>query len=266
MCSAIIEINRKFKNDSEIDLYIRKLKTTLELFNLGSIQIGKREYTPNSILMTYSIPIDMEDRSHYKYEVSKTESSVLGKFIDFMYDFLPNSNWQNQENDLNSIYLSIERYLESVNKSTTADSKITTAITALEAILLKGRERAELSHRLSQRISYISRYFSEPTIKIYSKMLRAYEIRSTYIHGSMLPISERKDLGEIQDQVMKALRRTLLIFIELSKKTNKDKVISKIDNAIIDIKAHEKLMKEIAGLKLIKYTEKNIGKISTDNI
>lgn len=258
-CSAIIEISKKFDNETQIEVYLTKLMLALRLYNLGSVHIKKRDYFPNSILMRYSIPYHNDIFSDYSYELNPAESNDLMMFTDFMLKFLPERNWQNQITALNPIYISIDRYCDALTKNQTHENKITNAITALEALLLKGNERSELSHKLSQRVAYLSRFFNAPPIKVYNTMKRAYEVRSTYIHGSMLSIDERKDLSELQKLILEALRRSLLIFIELSSQINKDDIIAKIDNAIIDSNAHKKFSVEISKLDVLRITANNTG-------
>jgi len=263
-CASIIEISKKFDDQNKLDEYLNKVIQALRLYNLGAIQIKRREYIPNSILIFFGMPFSLDDHSHFDYEIKQSESDRLKPFIDFMLEYLPERNWQSKNHELNPIYIGIDRYCEAITKSLTVENKITTTITALEALLLKGNERSELSHKLSQRVAYISRYFKDPPIKVYNTMKRAYEIRSTYIHGSMLPPQERKDLTDVQNQVLSALRRTLLIFIELSKNINKDDIISKIDNAVIDSNAHTKFSPDISNLTLLKLTAHNTGFLQMD--
>ncbi|HRK54655.1 MAG TPA: HEPN domain-containing protein [Cyclobacteriaceae bacterium] len=258
-CDSIIEIRKKFEDENAMEDYLTKLIQSLRLYNLGAVQVNRREYKPNSILLRYGVPYSLDIHSFFQYEVTSKESNDIRAFLDFMLDFLPPMNWASKIQDQNPIYISIERYSEAITKSMAVENKITTAITALEALLLKANERSELSHKLSQRVSYLSQYFKYPPIKVYNVMKRAYEIRSTYIHGSMLGPTERKDLGEIQNQILNLLRRILLIFIGLSKLILKDELIAKIDNAIIDRNANEKLVKELMRADFLKLTAYNTG-------
>jgi len=265
-CASIIEISKKFDNQNKIEEYINKIVQALRLYNLGAIQIKRGEYTPNSILTRFGMPFSLDTHSHFNYEITQKESEGLKQFIDYLMDFLPERNWQRKNHNLNPIFIGIDRYCEAITKPLTIENKIMTTITALEALLLKGNERSELSHKLSQRVSYLSRYFKDPPIKVYNTMKRAYEIRSTYIHGSMLSPEERKDLTKVQNQVLTALRRTLLIFIGLSKNIDKDDIISKIDNAIIDNNAHTKFSPDITNLLLLKLTAHNTGLLQAGGV
>ena len=258
--SCIIEIFEKFENSLQINEYLGKLIQSLNLYNLGNISIKRREYIPNSILTSCLSPYTSSEFSTLKYEIKKDESENLKSFLDFMIEYFPEKNWQKKPpHVLNPIYIGIERYYEAIKNNSTIENKITTTITAFEALLLKANERSELSHKLSQRVSYLSRYFNDPPIRIYNTMKRAYEVRSTYIHGSMLPHNQRKDLQDVHVQIIKILRRTLLLFIDLSNKMTKDDLITKLDNSIIDPNAHTKLSQEINKLSLLNITAQNTG-------
>ncbi|MCX6245255.1 MAG: HEPN domain-containing protein [Bacteroidetes bacterium] len=264
-CASIIEFAGKFDSEKKVNQYVDKIITSLRIFNLGSIEIKSRIYMPNSILTRNPISSNQSSFSQYKYELTSTNSENLNQFINYFLEFLPAKSLQKDIHELNPIYIGIDRYMEAISKSVSQEKRITSTITALEALLLKGNERSELSHRLSQRVSYLLRYFNEHPVKVYNTIKRAYDIRSTYIHGSILPPDGRKDLADIQNKVCSAVRRVLLIFIEFTKTIKKDELISKIDNAIIDESAHKKVSQEISKLELLKLTSDNTGFINMNS-
>jgi Tfp pilus assembly protein PilO len=116
----------------------------------------------------------------------------------------------------------------------------------LESLLLKAHERSELSHRLCQRASFLLSQFGLNSIKTYGVLQRAYDVRSTYIHGSEIEEVKRKELNDLTKDSVEFARIVLCVFLQLSKKHEKDNLIKKIDNAILDSLVREKLMKTIS--------------------
>ncbi len=71
-------------------------------------------------------------------------------------------------------------------------------------------------------------------------------MRSTYIHGSEIEEVKRKELNDLTKDSVEFARIVLCVFLQLSKKHEKDNLIKKIDNAILDSLVREKLMKTIS--------------------
>jgi hypothetical protein len=248
-CDAIIEFSISRINQIDLNEHIDKLINAMRLYQLGAIQIVKRNYEPNSITTTLMMPGSAERKiSSHKYQLKTSDEKNINDFLNIVMPFLPERNWQSQENVNNPIYISIERYIEALTKGQSVESKITNIITCLEALFLKSYERSELSHKLSQRVAYL---MSNP-IKTYKTLKRAYDVRSTYIHGSMLNEDEKRGLKDISDSTIEIARKSILFFIELSSKKNKEEILAKIDNAILDESASNKLKETIKKLEFIQ--------------
>jgi Apea-like HEPN len=247
-CGAVLEIFRRKTTDFEIQEHISRLITLLSLFKTGQINLFKFDLNPDSILHfgIFSVGTTRQPIvSNYKYEIKPTDVEILNTFIaKFDPIIVSIKNLPNNDNN-KSISIALERYLDSINRPQQIESKITGIITSFESLLLKSNERSELSHRLSQRASYILKQFGCSPIEVYNDLKRAYEIRSTFIHGGISDPTENSNPQNLSDQIVNYIRLSILLFMNNSIKSDKDKLISSIDNAIIDDKAHEKLSKKL---------------------
>ncbi len=263
MCGAIIEITISQKNQHDIDEYLKKLVRALRLFELGSVEFTTRKFEVNSLLSRFNL-VGFSERNqntkanYFKYEITDAKAANLKEFLNFTLNFLPNSNWQKEEfGKVTPIFIAIDRYNEAITAKNSFESLITNVITCLEALFLKSNERSELSHKLSQRVAKVLQCFEFPSIKVYSRLKRAYDIRSTFIHGAYLEPDKKKDFTELHKEISEYARLSLIVFIGMIEKYDKDDFLKKIDNAVLDSEANKKLIKEIKENEIVKITPYN---------
>jgi len=258
-CDSIFELNFNSIEQNELQNEINKTILSLQYFNLGNTQIIRSDFKPNSIVKKeYSYNYQNVGVKKWKYELNKTLKTNLTSFLEYFTPLIPPPKWEQSVNSKNAVYTAMARYKEALFNFQIIESKITNAITALEALFLKVTERSELSHKLSQRISFLLSKYGFEALKAYRTLHRAYEIRSTYIHGALMKTDEKKDFNKIEYEIMEYCRLSIIIFLELTEKYEKDNILSKIDNSILDKKANEQLDNTLQGLKLMKLTVHNI--------
>ncbi|MBT9147686.1 MAG: hypothetical protein DDT32_01451 [Syntrophomonadaceae bacterium] len=85
------------------------------------------------------------------------------------------------------------------------------------------------------------RLFDFRPLEVYNALDQAYDIRSTFIHGSQIKSEEHKSTTELANRVLEYARISLLIFLQLKSLVDKDNFVSKIDNALLDENAYLKL-------------------------
>ena len=85
-------------------------------------------------------------------------------------------------------------------------------------------------------------------LEVYNNLSRAYDIRSTFIHGSQIDKAQQVSAGKLCEEVLNYARVALLVFFQVRNKTDKENLINKLDNALLDEGAQTKLkdvLKEI---------------------
>jgi hypothetical protein len=78
----------------------------------------------------------------------------------------------------------------------------------------------ELSHRFSQRTALLLRLFRLfrfNALEVYEEVIQLYEIRSTFIHSSLIKNQLRKPLDKLCGTIFEYSCVSVLIFIQLGK-------------------------------------------------
>lgn len=240
--SAILELRYRSQEHRENQDEINNILECLRLFRLGSVHSVKNERTPKSILTHGGVSSSLLHFSTtYKYSIGEQDIPILKDFLEKIKTLLPKSNSTELSEEIDPIIISLQRYNDALLKPESMESKITSAITCFEALYLKAKERMELSHKLSQRASILLKLFGFPPLEVYNTLIQAYDIRSTFIHGSQIKPEEHKNLTNIAKKILEYARVSILIFLQLKLLKNKEIIIAKIDNSILDENAFLKL-------------------------
>ena len=98
---------------------------------------------------------------------------------------------------------------------------------------------------MSRLLFEIKNEFKLKPIEVYNVLSQAYDIRSTFIHGSQIKSEDRNNAVKIAKKILEYARLSLLIFFQLKPLADKEKLISRIDNSLLDEQANSKLKKLI---------------------
>jgi len=247
MPTAFIEYTTRASSQNEVYMEYSKILDSLRLYKTGSISNLSFNPTPISIIRMAGRQFNnTRTNAPYKYKLNSAESPAVEKHIELNSKLLEDINGEDDEGNKSPLNVSLTRFRDALSVVGVLEARITSAITCLESLLLKAHERSELSHRLCQRASFLLSQFGLNSIQTYGLLQRAYDVRSTYIHGSEIEEEKRKELNSLTKESVEFARIVLCIFMQLSKKYEKDNLIKKIDNAILDSAACEKLMKTIS--------------------
>ena len=117
------------------------------------------------------------------------------------------------------IDLSIRRYINSIRISGKLEEKILQSIMGLETLFLT--HQTEARFRLALRVSQTMGYLNEDSLKVYSNILKAYEYRSSYVHGSTLKKKDQDKASLILFEIHNYLRKAILLWTLLDINTKK---------------------------------------------
>ena len=242
--SAILELTYRSKSPNETQKEIERILNCLRLFRIGSVFSIRYEMRPKSFLaFGGTLSSGQRFSATYKYPISKQDIPKLRDFIGKIKSLLPEETLQVKSGKIDPIVVALQRYNDALLKPEVIESRITSAITCFEALFLRAEERTELSHKLSQRASALLRTFEFEPLKVYNTLKQAYDIRSTFIHGSQITSEERKNAAKIAEKTLEYARASLLIFFQLKHLIDKEKLIGRIDNSILEERAYSKLKK-----------------------
>lgn len=117
-------------------------------------------------------------------------------------------------------------YLENTRKTDFLPSKISTYITILELLFcVKG----DNTHKVAERTSTFIGKNNDDRIKLFKQITSAYDIRSSYVHGSEIKNSKMEllpDTCEALDSIVRRVMSEMIInYPELNYKNKKDRSI-----------------------------------------
>ncbi len=252
-CGAVLEIYQRKTTETLVQSFISRLLVLLALYKTGSITSLKYSFIPESTVDSgdgYHGPLNGASHPvNYKYKVDDPDKFDLNKFLK-QFDPILGHLLELSSSDSNKpITIAIERYLDSISRGQQIEGKITGAMTSFEALFLKSNERSELSHRLSQRVARILKEFGFNSLEVYNNLKKAYDVRSTFIHGSISLPSQAQSLVNLADQVIEYLRISIVLSMFCTHDSDKEKWIGLIDNAMLDDNASQKLITKLSSAK-----------------
>ena len=176
------------------------------------------------------------------YVLNRTEKSALLHLWRRTRDF---KNQTGRSESGEYINIALRRFNFGVEEDN-AENKIIDFLIAFEALYLE--EMDELSYRLSTRASMLLGEDDAEAARVKEVIVEAYRLRSKIVHGKKVPQmkvqGEIIELSEFVGHVEEYLRRSLRLFIALSKtcKTQK-KILEFLDRVLIDAKSRTSLRK-----------------------
>ena len=225
------------------DDILNKIEMLLRLYKIGSVYMVRKRYEPRSIIILRRGEVYPRYvyQLHYKYVISGKDAIALPDFIKHFIHLLPTNE---SGKLLMSDYLgiAISRYQDALLKPEPIENRIGYAVMGLEALLLKGGELMELSHKLGQRVAILMGICGKSPKSVYEDVKKkAYIIRSRFVHGAPPPEKLTKEAPELLNRVLSYLRASIIVFLQIKNKIKKEYLIDKIDDALLSSEDFEHL-------------------------
>lgn len=244
--SSFLEFGFRGRENMEAQREVELILDAFRLFRVGSVTASRTKMSPKSFINFGGTTFSTSPKSvHYRYKFTSNDIKPFSSLLNKMKPLLPIPF----ETPADSLSIAFQRYKDALLQPVTTESQITSVITCLEALYLKADERMELSHRLGQRVSALLRFHGFTPLEVYNDVRQAYDIRSTFIHGSQIEKEKQQSAQKLCKEIMEYARVSLLILFQL-KDAEKDKVINRLDNSLLDENALQKA-KELARKDII---------------
>ena len=242
--SAVLELQLRGREGVEIQRDLESILHVLRLYRLGSITASKVRLNPKSFVSFGGVlgPGRHVGAAH-KYKFTKDDVKLFTELLAKLRPVLPVPFIES--GDIDPVTIAFQRYQEALLQPVAFESRITSAITCLEALYLKAEERMELSHRLGQRAAALLGLFGQNALEVYKSLVRAYEVRSVFIHGSQIEKNQQQALPKVSETVMEYARLSLVIFFQLKQLMDKERLLNKLDNSLLDGNAQAKLRETV---------------------
>lgn len=244
-----IKIHSDSKNSRKTIINtIERIVAIFRLFRVGAIEyIGY--YINSSSLLEGSGKIETTSKlwGKQKYLITREDVKLLKIFWKNVIEIeLPYSVYSTSKKEPNALSISYNRYLDSL-ESGVAEKRISSAVMGLEALYLSPGEQQDMSYRLSMRVSKLLSLTGYDPIEVRTHIKDAYNIRSTYVHGSLVSKkSSRKyenkysNLIDFSEIIMDYLRASIVVLLKMP---NKAFITQKIDDSLLDSKKEEEVTK-----------------------
>ena len=243
--TAVLEFEHRGSSNREVYKERNKILSCLQLYDVASVSEIRVQTNANSILNENRFRQRFDSqRSNianlpYKCELGDSDQSYLDVFFDIIYDLVEEEVIEKADDDY--LTIAFDRYQNALEDDESNESRLTSAIMSLEALLL-GHE-GELSEKLARRTGILLGLFGHNAIEIRNKVKQAYEYRSRYVHGEKK--EEKENISNLTNVVVDYTRQCILVFLQLSQSLDKENILNKLDNSSLHDDARKSLQEDI---------------------
>jgi hypothetical protein len=242
--SAVLEFNMTGDSPNSPQIELFAILGCLCLFRLGAVRYIDYEYVMRSIIR----PSNVVDSNRnfapsYKYMLEQTDVDGLATLITKIKPCLP--VLFDKLTKPTPSQIAFHRYTDGLLRGETIESRITSAITCLEALFLREKERSELTHKLGLRCAALMRALKKDPLEVKNCLSRAYDIRSTYVHGGLVDSSKSDRLDDLCMTILEYARLAVLISLQIHAFVKKDDFIADLDKSLLDPAAADKITRII---------------------
>lgn len=230
--SSILEIDVSAKNEKDCNEYINRIFNSLRLYKLGSVYSKESISTRRTVIWPMGSHRSWSHTNYStfrKYTVRELEADSFIKFIDAIEQKL---NFNKEEKQCRTLFISIERYNSALLESVDIDRKLMTAVMGLESLFTFEEDRGENAFKLGIRVTKLLGTLKFNAVEVRALLEDAYKFRNKVVHGAYTSQEKRRRMDEILPHILNYLRVSLVIFL-LNQGVGKDKMIRMIDQSTI---------------------------------
>lgn len=240
--SSILEMEISAKDERDCHEYLDRVLNSLRLYKLGSIYSIGSTSTKRTVIWPAG-RLGGWGHTNYsaarKYTLGESETDRFIKFINVIEQKL---NFNKEEKEHRTLFISIERYNSALLESVSIDRKLMTAVMGLESLFTLEKDRGENAFKLGIRVAKLLGNLNFDPVRVRALTEEGYNFRNKVVHGSYISQENRKKKNEIFPYILNYLRVSLIIFL-LNQEVGKDKMIQMIDQSTISDIQNEELKK-----------------------
>jgi len=234
---AILTITKSLKGN-KVNILQKEIDTiisALQLTDLGSIKYKRYTLKSKTLLGCFGGTISTINTlsSNLKSHIEISEIKPFTEKFTIILNALKINKHKLKSTPLET---AMEFFKESIVEQGKISKKIAESIMSLEALFSNSTH--ELKFRLSTRISKLIGLINKQPKETMNLLKIAYDIRSTYAHGSEIGKKLTKKINtltgstnELRKQIAEILRISILVMIQTTK--TKNQLLELIDNALI---------------------------------
>lgn len=253
--SAVVEY--RFKKVNSADQFaswnaeheVEALIQAFRLYKVGSVEIIRYEYTPDSYRCHGGTIGCDKPRINFQYALSNHDTDDLNRFLGSLLDRIPSyMEMLDPPKNPNILGIPLPRYTDCLTREMGLEERVASSVTCLEGLYMKDDETAELSFRLAQRVAVALRHLRLDAKQVFADVKDAYKIRSKFVHGAFVRDKRRKENSELSCRIMNYARISLVLFLQLDLTgAGKKKVfLENLDDSLLDDNDAHRLIETIS--------------------
>lgn len=252
--SAVIELRVMCRSTGEAEKEINAVLGTLRLLRVSSVVNEQYEIMPQTLSgVGYASKPDNRQQVNYETDFTPNDVPLFLRLYDLLKPMFLSPERIITTAD-NYLGIAFQRYTEAILEGGGIESRITSAVFALESLYLAPDEKNELSYRLSLRTAaLLSSLSSYKALNIKKDLKDAYNTRSAYVHGSGKSLKDRrkpkKDLTPLCSTLLEYARQSIVIFAQLTQLHGEDikpRIIKLVDDSLLEELSRQRLRDQLA--------------------
>jgi len=240
--SSIMEINMSSKDEKDCHEYVNRLFNAFRLYKLGSVYSIESISTKKTIIWPMGSGRSWVNMPYSAFKKYTVKASEIDNFINFVNAIEQKLDFNKEEKDYRTLFISIERYTSALLESVDIDRKLMTSVMGLESLFTFEKDKGENAFKLGIRVAKLLGNLNIDSVRVREFIEEAYNFRNKVVHGAYISQENRKKMSEIFPYVLDYLRISLIIFL-WNQKIGKDKIIDIIDESTISYTQNENLKK-----------------------
>lgn len=246
--SSILEIAYEANDYYEAEVKLCEVVTMLRLFGVGAVNYFCYKIYTDSMCVNgpgpvpeYAFPSYVDHgrkRVSSSYIIQTKRDNEFKEFVDLIYPKL--SLFTTYKEGKEYIKISFDKYILAANRDGIVEEGTANAVAGLEALLLENE--SELSYKFRLLGATLLSFFNANNSGDIEDILKnAYNIRSKFVHGSILTPKDKKKICEkydsietIRDSCLTYLREAIVVLAILSDCVNKKDLRKLIEEHVRD--------------------------------
>lgn len=247
---AILEVKARSRQPPTTQ-QLRQIAHSFCLFRLGSVAIMMGRASSDSLLRSPHAPwSDKRPSAHILYPVSRGDGRRLRRFVARVAPLLPpNPTGVHSDPRSGARSIGLKQYFRALHEASDAEERIALGVAALEGLLV-GKDEGELSHRLAQRTASLLSLAGLNGVEVYSRMKKAYDLRSSHVHGMLSTSKSRTAADSAFLVVLEYARLALVKYLETDRwhtPRTKEGFLKDLDESLLDPTRRQALRQELSG-------------------
>lgn len=243
-------------------LKVWKALCILRLFRTGSINAISYEMRrmAKPLRLSCGTSGSRARGAHCRYSIARDDVANLKRFWKRVSPILPEVVFAPSDQQHDCVRIAYQRYCDAILDGGRWERRLATAVMGLEALFLDGG--GELRYKLSLRVARVLGLLGLEPHSITSVLRRAYDVRSAYVHGSVLSKDKERKIGQewggsqaFMLRVFKYLRLGILVSVMTSRPKEgmlpKENLLRLVDRSMVDATEAHTLEKRLRPVREI---------------